>query len=135
MRTTLPSANAPASAGAVRHLVLVLGDQLDRDNAALIGFDRARDAVLMIEAAAEGEAVWSHKARIALFLAAMRHHHAWLQQQGRRVIYSDLAASGARSLSDVLFDLLAGWVPNEAMRNRILVNNPEMLYDFAPSAR
>ena len=35
----------------------------------------------------------------------------------------------------LLFDLLAGWVPNEAMRNRILVNNPEMLYDFAESAR
>ncbi len=30
---------------------------------------------------------------------------------------------------------VAVWVPNEAMRHRILVNNPETLYDFPPSAR
>jgi hypothetical protein len=29
-----------------------------------------------------------------------------------------------------LFDLLAVWVPDEAMRNRILVQNPEALYGF-----
>jgi D-galactarolactone isomerase len=30
----------------------------------------------------------------------------------------------------LLFDLLAVWVPNEAMRNRILVDNPAKLYGF-----
>ena len=30
----------------------------------------------------------------------------------------------------VLFDLLAEWVPNEAMRHRVLVDNPAELYDF-----
>jgi predicted TIM-barrel fold metal-dependent hydrolase len=30
----------------------------------------------------------------------------------------------------VLFDLMTVWVPSEAMRNRILVTNPETLYDF-----
>ncbi len=30
----------------------------------------------------------------------------------------------------VLFDLLAKWAPDEAMRNRILVRNPEALYGF-----
>jgi D-galactarolactone isomerase len=34
----------------------------------------------------------------------------------------------------VLFDLLAQWVPDEATRNRILVQNPETLYDFGKSA-
>jgi D-galactarolactone isomerase len=29
-----------------------------------------------------------------------------------------------------LFDLLAQWVPEEAMRNRVLVENPEALYGF-----
>jgi predicted TIM-barrel fold metal-dependent hydrolase len=29
-----------------------------------------------------------------------------------------------------LFDLLAEWVPNEQLRNRILVQNPEEAYDF-----
>jgi deoxyribodipyrimidine photolyase-related protein len=57
----------------VRRLVLVLGDQLWLGNPALAGFDPACDRVLMIEAASEATAVWSHKARIALFFSAMRH--------------------------------------------------------------
>jgi predicted TIM-barrel fold metal-dependent hydrolase len=31
-----------------------------------------------------------------------------------------------------LVDLLATFAPDEATRNRILVDNPERLYDFAP---
>jgi len=31
----------------------------------------------------------------------------------------------------VLFDLLAVWVPDEAARHRVLVENPAKLYDFA----
>ena len=57
----------------VRTLCLVLGDQLWLGNPALAEFDAARDRVLMIEAAGEGSHVWSHKARIVLFLSAMRH--------------------------------------------------------------
>jgi len=34
----------------------------------------------------------------------------------------------------VLFDLLAQWAPDEATRNRILVQNPETLYAFGKSA-
>ena len=30
----------------------------------------------------------------------------------------------------VLFDLLADWAPDEAIRNRILVDNPAALYRF-----
>jgi predicted TIM-barrel fold metal-dependent hydrolase len=33
----------------------------------------------------------------------------------------------------VLFDLLTEWAPDEATRRRILVENPEVLYDFAKS--
>jgi predicted TIM-barrel fold metal-dependent hydrolase len=33
----------------------------------------------------------------------------------------------------VLFDLLAEWVPDEAMRRRVLVENPAELYDFPKS--
>jgi predicted TIM-barrel fold metal-dependent hydrolase len=29
-----------------------------------------------------------------------------------------------------LADMLAGWVPDEALRNRILAANPARLYDF-----
>lgn len=52
-----------------RHLVLVLGDQLDDTAAAFDGFDPATDQVWMAEVAEESEHVWSHKARIALFLS------------------------------------------------------------------
>ncbi|MDB5809696.1 MAG: amidohydrolase 2 [Betaproteobacteria bacterium] len=34
----------------------------------------------------------------------------------------------------VLFDLMTVWVPDEKMRNRILVNNPESLYGFPKTA-
>jgi D-galactarolactone isomerase len=34
----------------------------------------------------------------------------------------------------ILFDLLGQWVPDEATRNRILVQNPEALYGFGKSA-
>jgi deoxyribodipyrimidine photolyase-related protein len=60
----------------LRHLVLVLGDQLSHDSPALDGIDPACDRVLMIEARGEATHVWSHKARIALFLSAMRHFAA-----------------------------------------------------------
>ena len=34
----------------------------------------------------------------------------------------------------ILFDLVAQWVPDEATRNRILVQNPEVLYGFGKAA-
>lgn len=58
-----------------RHLILILGDQLNLDNPALEGFDAAQDAILMVEASHEATQVWSHKARIVLFLSAMRHFY------------------------------------------------------------
>lgn len=57
----------------MRHLILVLGDQLSFTSPALDEFDPAQDGLLMIEAPGEAKVVWSHKARITLFLAAMRH--------------------------------------------------------------
>ena len=67
----------------LRHLVLVLGDQLNLDSAAFEGFDPAQDRVLMIEARGEADGVcWSHKARIALFLSAMRHTAEAIRARG-----------------------------------------------------
>jgi len=73
-----------------RHLILVLGDQLDRRASVLENADRENDLVLMIEAREESQRVWSHKARTALFLAAMRHHAEWLRAQGFTVDYLDI---------------------------------------------
>ena len=77
----------------VRQLVVVLGDQLDPASAAFDGFDSQRDRVFMAEVSAESEHVWSHKARIALFLAAMRHFRDELRARGDRVEYVELAES------------------------------------------
>jgi len=56
-----------------KKLVLILGDQLDINSAALMDFDPKVDRVIMIESVQEAQYVWSHKAKITLFLAAMRH--------------------------------------------------------------
>jgi (6-4)DNA photolyase len=68
-------------------LALVLGDQLDRESPVLPGLDRVRDAVLMVEAPEEATHVRSHKARIALFFAAMRHFASDLRRDGVALSY------------------------------------------------
>ncbi len=78
----------------VRRLVVILGDQLDPNSAALEGFDARHDAVWMAEVAEESTFVWSHKARIAVFLAAMRHYRDALRKRGLRVLYRQLDDSG-----------------------------------------
>ncbi|MDE2047507.1 MAG: cryptochrome/photolyase family protein [Betaproteobacteria bacterium] len=74
-------------------LRLILGDQLWLQNPALDGVDPAHDQVLMIEAASEGAAVWSHKARITLFLSAMRHFAHALRDAGLPLEYVVLDAA------------------------------------------
>ncbi len=74
----------------LRHLVLVLGDQLDLDAAAFDGFDAAQDAVWMAEVAEEATQVWSSKPRTVLFLAAMRHFAQALRVGGRPLHYTRL---------------------------------------------
>jgi deoxyribodipyrimidine photolyase-related protein len=78
-----------------RHLILVLGDQLDRSSAAFDGFDRRCDRVWMAEVAEESTHVWTHKARIAVFLAAMRHFRDGLAQQRIDIDYTELEATPA----------------------------------------
>ena len=80
-----------------RHLVLILGDQLDAKSAAFDGFDPKLDAVWMAEVAEESTHVWSHKTRIALFLAAMRHFRDGLRERGFSVHYRALDDAAAAS--------------------------------------
>lgn len=58
-----------------RHLILILGDQLNFDNPALEDFDASQDAIVMVEVIQEATKVWSHYARVVLFLSAMRHFY------------------------------------------------------------
>ncbi len=74
----------------MRNLILVLGDQLSLDNPALAGIDRRLDRIVMIEAAGEATHVWSHKARITLFLSGMRHFALLLREQELPLLYVSL---------------------------------------------
>ena len=97
---------------AVRSLVIVLGDQLDAASSAFDDFDPGRDLVWMAEVREESTHVWSSRIRIALFLAAMRHHALALRSMGRRVDYVRLGDAGnAGSLAGELRRALARWQP------------------------
>ena len=77
-------------AAPLRHLVLVLGDQLDADSSALDGFDPAQDALWMAEVAEESTHIPSSQQRTVLFLAAMRHFAAELRGRGWPLHYRQL---------------------------------------------
>ena len=71
----------------LRHLVIVLGDQLDLEASAFDGFDATSDAVWMAEAAEESTHAWSSEPRIAILLSAMRHFAEALRAAGRPLHY------------------------------------------------
>lgn len=91
---------------AIRHLVLILGDQLDHHSQALAGFDAPVDVVWMAEVPEEATYVWSHKLRLAYFFAAMRHFCQELRAQGKTVRYHalglDPALDAGRTFGEIL---------------------------------
>ena len=96
----------------LRALVLVLGDQLDLKASAFDDFDAGVDAVWMAEVAEESTHVVSSQARIALFLAAMRHFALALQAAGRALHYTRLDAPANRgSLAAQLQADIEHWRP------------------------
>jgi deoxyribodipyrimidine photolyase-related protein len=81
-----------------RQLVVLLGDQLRHDIAALSTADRDRDLVLMAEVTQEATYVRHHKKKIAFLFSAMRHFAASLVEAGWNVDYvtlDDAANSGS----------------------------------------
>ncbi|SEO90502.1 deoxyribodipyrimidine photolyase-related protein [Luteibacter sp. UNC138MFCol5.1] len=82
----------------LRHLVVILGDQLNRDSQAFDDFDATTDRVWMAERRGESEHVWSHKARTALFLSAMRHFAASLRDDGIPLSYTRITDAGPDDL-------------------------------------
>ena len=99
-------------AARVRHLVIVLGDQLDSQSSALQGFDPAQDRIWMAEVAEESTHVWSSKQRIAVFLSAMRHFADALRAQGFTVDYTRLDdPNNAGTLALELARAVARWQP------------------------
>jgi predicted TIM-barrel fold metal-dependent hydrolase len=67
---------------------------------------------------------------------ATRIAQAFVRAAPERLVWgSDWPHPGVVAIADkpddaLLFDLLSEWAPNEATRNRILVQNPETLYGF-----
>lgn len=74
----------------VRHLIVVLGDQLNADSSALAGFDPKQDYVWMAEVHEESTHIWSSKQRIAVFISAMRHFAEALTAKKLPLLYSKL---------------------------------------------
>ena len=111
-----------------RNLLLVLGDQLDEASAAFDGFDPAVDAVWMAEVAEESEHVWTHKARIAVFLSAMRHFRERLRERGISVDYRELRPSKAArepaSLAEALTASIKAFGKAGQQPERLIVVEP-----------
>ena len=100
---------------ACRRLVVILGDQLNDDSAAFDDFDPSLDRVVMIEARGESTHVWSHKARTALFLSAMRHFATELVAKGVKVEYRRLGEHNDVSLQAGWLAVIAGCTPTSVV--------------------
>ena len=85
-----------------QRLVVILGDQLDTGNPLITELNPAHDSVFMAEVREEATHVCSHKARIVLFLSAMRHFRDDLEARGITVRYSALDRHQHDSLSSAL---------------------------------
>lgn len=107
----------------MRNLILIFGDQLDRDSAVFDEFDSDRDAIWMAEVDEEATHVWCHKLRIAFFFAALRHFRDDQLSRGRTVHYTELprrpSDDRGKSFADVL-------------RKDIHIHHPERLVVVRP---
>jgi deoxyribodipyrimidine photolyase-related protein len=72
------------------NLILVMGDQLSLDCAALRAGDMRRDRVLMVEVMEEARTVPHHKKKLVFIFSAMRHFAATLRAEGWAVDYITL---------------------------------------------
>ncbi|MEB3207047.1 MAG: cryptochrome/photolyase family protein [Vampirovibrionales bacterium] len=81
-------------------LWIVLGDQLDPDHPLFEQADPAHDAVWMAEVSEESTKVWSHKARIALFLSSMRHFAQQVSAQKIALCYTTLSETDNKGALD-----------------------------------
>ena len=110
------SNDASTSPKPIRHLCLVLGDQLDADSLIWQNFSAEEDVVWMAEVSGESEQVASSKTRTLYFLSAMRHFAEQLREQGKAVAYYSLARSQALGLvtfTDALQETLKHYQPQQ----------------------
>lgn len=84
----------------IRHLCLILGDQLNQDSALFDDFDLQQDQLWMAEVLEESTHVASHPQRIVLFLSAMRHFADTLTAQGLPLEYAQLSEQTELNFAD-----------------------------------
>ena len=85
-----------------RDLLVILGDQLDRNSPLFSGADPGVDRVWMAEVREEATHVLSHQVRIAVFLSAMRHFRDELLALGWTVEYREIDAKPATLSGELL---------------------------------
>lgn len=102
-----------------RRLILVLGDQLDRNSPALRGADPEIDVVALAEVRAEVNRFPNHRNRVAVFLSAMRHFRRDVEAAGFEVEYQLLSdANGASTLPKFLERVVKSHQPEELVMCR-----------------
>ena len=74
----------------MKKLILILGDQLHHNIAALRSCDKASDRIYMCEVMAEATYVKHHKQKLVFIFSAMRHFAQALTDQGYCVEYTQL---------------------------------------------
>jgi len=86
----------------IRHLCLILGDQLNRDSLLFADFDPAQDLLWMAETLGESTNVPSSKQRSTLFLAAMRHFAQGLRAEKLPLVYYSLEEHEQRDFTSAI---------------------------------
>ncbi len=71
----------------IRHLILILGDQLSPAISSLKNANPKTDCVLMVEVQEEATYVRHHKKKIAFLFSAMRHFAKQIQNEGWHIDY------------------------------------------------
>lgn len=94
----------------VRHLCLILGDQLNLDSQLFDGFDPHADRLLMMEVSGESVTTASGFQRTVLFLSAMRHFAEELRGLSLPLIYQSLE-QGTDSFSEGLKQVILALKP------------------------
>lgn len=107
----------------IRNLILVLGDQLNHDSAALDGIDPKRDRVWMAENDQEATHVWCHKYRLAAFFSPMRHFRDELKQRGIKVLYHALPVDRRKAKGSSFASVLKRTLGDHTVE-RIIVVQP-----------
>lgn len=98
----------------VRHLIVILGDQLDQHSAAFEGIDPKQDIILMAEVVEESCKVPVSLPRIAAFLSGMRHFREALRGEGFEVDYRELS-DGETTLAAALTNALQRHQPTKVV--------------------